>query len=545
MARSREITPPLRTSEARAGGGVINALFGIDFRALGVFRICLGFLVFCDFIGRFSERTALYTEWGILPRLALIERNGDYWGYLSPYMWTGFFPLQTEQFLVGTLLILSLVCAFLLMVGWKTRPMTILMWALLTAVQNRNPLILHGADEVTRAFLFWGMFLPLGNRFSLDANQAKRTAYGIPTPQKALTLGTAGLLLQIGIIYWFTAALKNGAEWRQNGLAVYYALSIEQYATPIGQFMRQFHPLLKVMTFAGIGWEFLGPTLAFVPFATEKIRAFVAPMFMVFHLVLLNVLFDLGPFPYVAGLAWVVFVPPFVWDALAKKWVKSAAVNPALRPVEQLRETLAAWQTRRVAAYCTRQKPVPQHHLHLAHQMLAAFFITFIFLWNLRGMNYALWVKVLPAQADVITKVTRIDQGWGLFAPRPMTDDGWYVMPATLRNGEIVDVWTGKPVTWEKPTGGISGMYPNERWRKYLMNLWSRSNFQQRYYYGRYQCREWNRDHDALHQMTRFSMYYMLKETQPDYSSKIPTAVVMYDAPCEDEDASGLFVPSR
>jgi hypothetical protein len=51
---------------------------------------------------------------------------------------------------------------------------------------------------------------------------------------------------------------------------------------------------------------------------------------------------------------------------------------------------------------------------------------------------------------------------------------------------------TDEAVQFEKPEM-VSAMYPNQRWRKYLMNLWSKKYKKHRLYFGRYMCRWWNR----------------------------------------------------
>ena len=57
----------------------------------------------------------------------------------------------------------------MLVLGWKTRFATIASWVLLLSLQNRNTMILSGEDNLALLLLFWGMFLPLGARYSVDS----------------------------------------------------------------------------------------------------------------------------------------------------------------------------------------------------------------------------------------------------------------------------------------------------------------------------------------------------------------------------------------
>lgn len=53
--------------------------------------------------------------------------------------------------------------AVALLVGYKTRLVSIMSWFLLMSLHNRNFLVLHGGDTLLRAALFWACFCPGGN----------------------------------------------------------------------------------------------------------------------------------------------------------------------------------------------------------------------------------------------------------------------------------------------------------------------------------------------------------------------------------------------
>jgi hypothetical protein len=118
----------------------------------------------------------------------------------------------------------------------------------------------------------------------------------------------------------------------------------------------------------------------------------------------------------------------------------------------------------------------------------ALFFIVYITFWNLSSI-----VRV-PGQpfGDAIGITLGVDQRWDMFAPNPLTYDGWYVVEGQLRDGHHVNVLhPDQPVSYAKPAS-IADTIKNERWRKYLMNLSLHEYEDYRLYYARYLCRSWN-----------------------------------------------------
>jgi hypothetical protein len=133
--------------------------------------------------------------------------------------------------------------------------------------------------------------------------------------------------------------------------------------------------------------------------------------------------------------------------------------------------------------------------------------IGYIWLWNLSSVARV----PLPPWQESLGITLDLDQRWDMFAPSPLTYDGWYVIDGRLRNGRSVNVLhPNQPVSYDRPAS-IVDQYKNERWRKYLMNLSLPENTDYRLYYGRYLCRSWNtgrwpRDSNAL---VSFDIYFM------------------------------------
>ena len=125
-----------------------------------------------------------------------------------------------------------------------------------------------------------------------------------------------------------------------------------------------------------------------------------------------------------------------------------------------------------------------------------------------------------------------------MFAPAPSTEDGWYVIPGSLRDGTQTDLMSVTrddyrldQVSWEKPEHA-KYTYKNERWRKYLENLWSQEHADERLYFGRYICREWNSHHTSTKQVMSFQVVYMLEKTLPNGRQSTPEKVVTWKHSC-------------
>jgi hypothetical protein len=158
--------------------------------------------------------------------------------------------------------------------------------------------------------------------------------------------------------------------------------------------------------------------------------------------------------------------------------------------------------------------------------LVLAFLVIYVIAWNL---------DTLPTKAKIITNnmkdigwATHLDQQFNMFAPYPLTEDGWYVFPGRLRDGSGVDVFTGKEsITYSKPAW-VAYTYKNQRWQKYLMNLWNKDYSEYRLPYGQYLCREWNRTHPEDKQLMNFDMIFMLENTpKPNepQSPVVPTTI--------------------
>ena len=305
MASTYPLKPAAAQRPALLRTAPFREVFGIDLRTLAAFRVGLGGLILADLILRARDLRAHYTDFGVFPRDVLVQ-------YLNPAAWS-LHIADGGLWFQAVLFAAAGVFAVMLMLGWRTRLVTIASWALLLSLQNRNPLILSGQDNLILLLAFWAMFLPLGARFSVDA--ALRHEPTPDAPNAYLSVATAALLVQGMSMYLFSALLKSDPQWIPDGTAVHYALQLDYFATPFALWLRQFDGLLKVLTWYVWTVELVGPFLIFCPVFHRPLRMLFLGVFVTMHAGFWFCL-EIGLFPAVSILMNLAFLPGHVWDRL-------------------------------------------------------------------------------------------------------------------------------------------------------------------------------------------------------------------------------------
>ncbi len=284
----------------------IKDIFGIDYRSLALLRIGIGLTIIVDLVQRSSNLIAHYADRGILPRQALYEFYAGPWNF-SIHTAMGIWQYEIILFII------AFIFGLFLIIGYKTILSTIISFILLISLQNRNPLILQGGDVIFRVVLFWGMFLPWGKYFSIDSILKNEKL------NKKIYLGasTIAYTLQIVIFYLFSGILKTGDAWVKDGTAVYYALSIDQFATNLGHYLLQFPSLLTFLTFFVLYLEIYGSLLLLSPFKTGKIRILIIFLFAMMQIGI-NSTMSIGLFGMISIVVTLGLLPSYFWDSIIK-----------------------------------------------------------------------------------------------------------------------------------------------------------------------------------------------------------------------------------
>lgn len=567
----------------------LEEIYGLDVRSLALFRVALAIMLLGDLWMRAPDLRAFYTDFGALPRAALLGEFAHPW-LISIHTMAGTWQVEALLFLAAA------VFALMMLFGWRTRFAIVMSWILLTSLQNRNPIILQGGDTLLRMILFWAMFMPLGLVRSVDA--ALDTESEGQRPQRIFTAATIALLVQIACVYWSAYLYKTGPEWHAEGNAVWYALNLEQMATPFGHWMLHFPQALRFLTYFTLAVEAGAPFFLLFPFFSGPVRS-VGVLFVAgLHLGFASCIY-LGHFPFVAAVMLTALLPTWFWEQGLPGWLRSndrrlkiyydgdcgfcrktalilralfvpnaeiliAQTDPRARELmvkhnswvvenahgEMFTETramaelfrhslglaiftpLLTWRPlermwNRLYHLIERNRPTLSHwtsflqprpirwQSHRVTQIVVTLLLLQVIWWNVQNQRPK-WA--MPESLQNIALALRTDQYWDMFSPGPLRDDGWYVIEGLLKNGERVDIYrNGAPVSFDRiPAREVAAQYPNERWRKYLMNLYFAKYSQFRLYYDRYLCRKWNegRSMDDPRLLDQFQVYYMVHETQ-------------------------------
>jgi hypothetical protein len=436
-----------------------DTFFGLDLRSLALFRIGLGLTLLVDLGGRWPDLVAHYTDDGVLPRAVAPVYT------LSIHGLAGSAGYERLLFLIAAALAVALVA------GYRTQLATFFSWLLLLSLHARNPLVLHGGDLLERLMLFWSIFLPLGARWSLDARAG-------PSPRPIVSsVATIALMLQVVFMYWFGLAARTDEAWWGKGTAVADALNLDFYATPLGLRLRGLSPdLLRWATHATVAVEGGGPLLLLLSGGLPRLRTAVVAVMIAFH-VMLGLSLRLGTFSLVCVVAWLPFLPAWLWGLAA-------------RPADAVPE-----------------KPAAAPTLSPLANAVVLLGLTYVFVFNLMALREGFSLSVVRGIG--------LEQSWGMFAPYPSPLDGWYVVEARLEDGRTVDPFRGGPVRWDKPEM-ISAIYPSARWAGYL-SLLTQPQFRPYLgYFADYLGRRWNAEHDKGEAAESVEVYYMLRYIRQD-----------------------------
>lgn len=416
--------------------------------------------------------------------------------------------LAGEYYVIVGFFVFGMICALGMLLGYRTRLSTFLLWLVMCSIHLRLPLATHGGDDLLRLLLFWSWLAPLNLSFSMDqwiTRLQGKDRSSAPSHQILFSFGVLGLMLQLAYMYFFTAFLKWHPVWHTDGSAIYYALQLDIFRRPLGEFLLGYPQLLQILTFATLIFEFVGPLLIFSPIWTAPLRALLVVSFIGFHMGLAMTI-QLGTFPWLFSVAWLMFLPSFVWD----KWINSLSLWKFLQ--EKIHQSLLELRTKSFFSVFNQGFSSPRARWGRASEIMAVIFIFLGLFANLRHFE-SLGLKN-PEFLRAIYSLTFTFQKWNLFAPYPIRDDGWVVIEGTLFNGRAVELRTGEEPSFDKPKD-VPGSYINPYWRKYLMSLWSKQNDHYRLPYGRYLCREWNKNHSGDERVNLIHIHYMLEETPP------------------------------
>jgi vitamin K-dependent gamma-carboxylase-like protein len=463
----------------------------LDLRALAGLRIGLGFLVLLDLAGRLRDLEAFYTDGGVLPRTVLLQMQ-------HPTLFNFLLTVGTSVGVLVWFLLLAL-SATGLMLGWHTRLCTCLTWVLHIALKHRNPLILDIGDLQLGLILFWGIFLPLGARYSFDA---RANSNWRALPNSYSSLATTGYLLQISLIYLMAGLHKLDPVWTDSGLALYYVLNQDQFATTLGHALSQQISWLRPASFLVVFVELLIPLLLWFPWRRRQTRGLACFLILTTHLTIASLL-HIGLIPLISVVITFGLWSGWLFEAVAKRF-------PTLPGIGK------------------KMDSYPAYHLN----SLSSGFLGLVCLY-LVYLNYAEFRGLIVSKPiKYFGYSLRLQQTWQMFAPHPGKGDGWFVARAHTLGGEEIDILRdGAKIGFEKPES-VAGSFPNQRWRAWFIHLFERGDPLTQEAFANWLARDWNEEHPGPQSVKRVELIYISEPTPLPEQKVVANPVVFFDYHC-------------
>ncbi|MCC6371311.1 MAG: HTTM domain-containing protein [Bacteroidia bacterium] len=450
--------------------------YAVDLRALSLMRIALALVVIADLIIRAGDLTAHYTDAGVWPTRLIATFNS------RPGSWS-LHALNGSFAWVAALFALHFLAAAFLLLGYKTRWATLLVWLLTISLQNRNTYILQGGDDLLRLLLFWGLFLPWQAHYSIDSRNKA-------LPRSSFFAGM-GYLLLIASVYFFTVNLKWGSDWH-NGTAIYYALSLEQIRLPyFGDWLYQWPSVMRLLTYLTYYTELLIPLLILWPDKRGHFRFLAVLLLLALHTGIGLTLY-VGLFFVINMVSAIGLIPRF-----AMNWLET--------------------KLRFLKSQSKRLRLKKNQTLHGIKNTLCVTAIVASMILNLSSLSW--FAYELTKEIKYPVHFFRMDQFWGMFSPTVLKEDGWYVYYGIDSLGRQHDLYRNKDyVDFKKPQRIVS-MYKTDRWRKLAELMQTPGCTFLRPLYGKYILHKWNLEHPDK-KMVTLNLYFMEKENLPNYQTE-------------------------
>ncbi|WP_027119013.1 HTTM domain-containing protein [Natronorubrum tibetense] len=429
------VLEPLRTA--------LGPRLGIDPRALGAFRIVLGVLLLVDLIAyRLPALVTFYTDEGVFPRSALAE-------VYPTFAAASLHAISGSAWVQGILFAIAGCFAIFLLVGYRTRLATGVSLLLLASLYARNPHVINGGNTILLTFLFFGLFLPLDARWSLDGGRRHQNN------RRVYSVGTAVILLHFVIIYATNAVRKYQSEPWMSGTAVPRIFHVEEYFVVLGPHLTEYTTVLTAAN-----WFWVG-LLSMSPFLILSVGRFRIALVLAFGFVHLGMAatMRLGVFPFVMIAGLLLFLPPRVWDRIdgVRRVGGSSAFEPITRWIESIRGGEPEPEATTLPVIGARIR----RGLRGCCSLVLACVLLSLLVWQLAGIG----VVDSPVSDGELA-----DASWAFFAPNPPDTSSWYVLEAELESGETVDAADGGEVAFDRPPDAAE-TYESALWLEYGLEM--------------------------------------------------------------------------
>ncbi len=449
----------------------LRSCFRIDTRSLACFRIGLGLLIVADMLLRARNFGFYYIDGGIVPAELAARHTTD--NAVSVYFLVG------DANAIAALFVIQALVGLALAAGYRTRAVAIASFLFVVSLDHHNPFVLSYADTLFRLLLFWAIFLPLGERYSVDAVRSTGT------PRETVGGPIAAVaLLQMVFMYVLNGVHKLESELWRSGEATVLVFGIDEMTFLIGDFVRQYPTALE---YGGLLWFYMLLTAWLLVLLSGRPRVAFLSLFIGGH-ASFAVTVRIGAFAYVAIAGLLLFLPAVFWrdldSVLERTGIDSTVdrIRPRLRSLADRLPPLGSVPARYAAIGAAVQT------VAVAAVVVALALVISIAAFNAgavvtddgydqRALNDA--VSDHPAGTYVHTAAESVgvtQPEWSVFAPHPRTTDRYYVFGARTVDGEKLDVYNHRPFAWDRPHDGALQRQHGTYRHRFLMNSVRRSD---------------------------------------------------------------------
>jgi Vitamin K-dependent gamma-carboxylase len=255
---------------------------------LGVVRMAFGALAILWGLWLLPMRDGLLDANGVTPTQPSTAHT---WGLFAVWNTNG-------AMLIG--IVVLVLAAFALLIGWHSRLAAILVFILIMSFERRIPLAFNSGDALVRIEALFIAISPCGAALSLDQRRTTGSFWSAQTrPNWPIRL----LQVQLSIIYIAAAQVKLSGEPWLHGTAVSYVLRLEDMQRVIAPEWFASNALaMNMLTWGTIAVELAVGILVWFP----RFRPWVLAAGVLMHL-LIDAYVQVGIFSY------AMFVMYFAW----------------------------------------------------------------------------------------------------------------------------------------------------------------------------------------------------------------------------------------
>ncbi|MFY9264019.1 MAG: HTTM domain-containing protein [Solirubrobacterales bacterium] len=272
---------------------------------VALIRIALGAIVTLWTISLFNDAESFFTANGILASMPPQQNGG----------WS-LFQLSSSYPFVLTVLVVLLLAAIALTLGWHSRIAAVLVFIGLISVIRRDPYTFNSGDVLLKAIAFFVIFAPTSASLSLDRYRKNRDDFW-RFPKRAIW---PLRLLQIQMSVIYTTAVWDkvrGVTWN-NGTAASYAQRLDDLARfRLPNWITTSEPLANMFTFGTLAVELALGLLVW----NKTLRPWVLLAGVGLHLGI-DLTIRVGFFSYTILLLYIAFVSPKRAEQFVH-WVRS------------------------------------------------------------------------------------------------------------------------------------------------------------------------------------------------------------------------------